>query len=86
MMIRSQEFPGSALPHPGEFLQAELATRRLSASRQAAEIGAPEDVVSDIIAGRGGVDEEIALKLAASLGLSAKFWLKLQQPYDLKSA
>lgn len=80
------ELPGFAPVHPGEILKDELAERGLSATRLAAEIGVPGNRVSEIIAGRRAISADTALRLAAYLGPSAKFWLNLQQTFDLGSA
>jgi len=78
--------PGFAPVHPGEILKDELAERGLSSTRLAAEIGVPGNRVSEIIAGRRSISADTALRLAAYLGPSAKFWLNLQQSYDLACA
>ena len=80
------ELPGFTPVHPGEVLKDELAERGLSAARLASEIGVPGNRVSEIVAGRRAISADTALRLAAYFGPSAKFWLNLQQTYDLGCA
>ncbi len=80
------ELPGFPPVHPGEILADELAARKLSASRLARELGVPANRLSEIIARRRAISADTALRLAAYLGTSARFWLNLQASYDLACA
>jgi len=71
--------------HPGEVLRDYLpaglaigeAARRLEVTRQA---------LSALLNGRAGVSAEMALRLEAALGTSAKMWIEIQAGYALWQA
>jgi len=71
--------------HPGEVLGEEfLKPLDVSAYRLAKEIGVPATRVSEILHGRRAITADTALRLAKYFGTSAKFWLGLQEDYDLE--
>ena len=71
--------------HPGEVLQEEfLIPLELSAYRLSKEIGIPQTRVSEIIKGRRRITADTALRLSYYFGTSAKFWLGLQDDYDIE--
>ncbi len=71
--------------HPGTVLQTEfLAPMGISAYRLAKDIGIPQTRVSQIIKGDRRVTADTALRLAKYFGNSAKFWLGLQDDFDLE--
>jgi len=71
--------------HPGEVLAEEFLTPLgVSAYRLAKEIGVPATRVSEILHGRRAITADTALRLAKYFGTSAKFWLGLQEDYDLE--
>jgi addiction module HigA family antidote len=71
--------------HPGEILQAEfLKPMGISAYRLAKETFIPQTRVSEIIKGNRRITADTALRLAKFLGTSAKFWLGLQDDFDLE--
>lgn len=72
--------------HPGEILAENLAEIGLSARAFATEIGVPHNRVAAILRGQRSVTADTALRLGRYFGTSAKFWLNLQQSYDLKIA
>jgi addiction module HigA family antidote len=73
--------------HPGELLRIEfLEGFGISQYRLAKEIGIPESRVSDIVLGKRAISADTALRLAAFFGNSARFWLNLQNVYDLQEA
>jgi addiction module HigA family antidote len=55
----------------------------LSASRLARDLGVPQNRISDILRGRRGVSADTVLRLERAFGVSAEFWLNLQQQHDL---
>jgi antitoxin HigA-1 len=77
---------GLAPTHPGEVLKDELAALGLSASAFAVALDVPANRISGIIAGKRAVTADTALRLGRFFGTSAKFWLNLQDLYDLKRA
>jgi addiction module HigA family antidote len=73
--------------HPGEILAEDvLAELGMSASQLAAVLGVPPNRISDIVRGRRGITADTALRLGRWLGTSPRFWLNLQQLYDLEVA
>jgi len=71
--------------HPGEVLGEEfLEPLDISAYRLAKEIGVPATRVSEILHGRRAITADTALRLAKYFGMSAKFWLGLQEDHDLE--
>lgn len=71
--------------HPGEVLMEEfLIPFEVSAYRLAKEIGIPQTRVSEILKGNRRITADTALRLSKYFGNSAKFWLGLQDDYDLE--
>ncbi|MEW6213316.1 MAG: HigA family addiction module antitoxin [Acidobacteriota bacterium] len=70
--------------HPGEMLLEEfLKPLGISQSAFAARLEISFSRLNEIVRGRRGVTPDIALRLAQVLGMSADFWLGLQQDWDL---
>tara|TARA_B100000508_G_scaffold140085_1_gene139965 strand:+ start:58252 stop:58551 length:300 start_codon:yes stop_codon:yes gene_type:complete len=71
--------------HPGEILQEEfLKPMEISAYRLAKETFIPQTRISEIIKGNRRITADTALRLAKFFGTTAKFWLGLQDDYDLE--
>jgi addiction module HigA family antidote len=65
--------------HPGEVLSEEfLKPLEISAYRLAKEIAIPQTRISEIIKGNRRITADTALRL------SAKFWLGLQDDFDIE--
>ena len=70
--------------HPGEMLLEEfLKPLGISQSAFAIRLGVSFPRLNEIIRGKRGVTPDTALRLARVLGMSAGFWLGLQQDWDL---
>lgn len=69
--------------HPGEILAEELAALGVSANALARALDVPPNRVTEILNGKRAVTADTALRLARYFGTSAKFWMNLQQSYDL---
>jgi addiction module HigA family antidote len=70
--------------HPGEMLLEEfIKPYGLSQTDFAARIGVSYPRLNELIHGKRGVTPDTALRLAQVLGMSADFWLGLQQDWDL---
>jgi len=70
--------------HPGEMLLEEfLKPLGFSQSTFAVRLGISFPRLNEIIRGKRGVTPDTALRLAQVLGMSADFWLGLQQDWDL---
>lgn len=73
--------------HPGEVLMAEfLEPLGLSQNALARAAGVPPRRIKEIVLGKRGITADTALRLAAALGTSERFWLGLQAEYDLEEA
>lgn len=71
--------------HPGEILQEEfLKPLEISAYRLAKETFIPQTRISEIIKGNRRFTADTALRLAKFFGTTAKFWLGMQDDYDLE--
>lgn len=71
--------------HPGEVLLEEfLIPFGVSAYKLAKDIGIPQTRVSEIIKGNRRITADTALRLSKYFGNSAKFWLGLQDDFDLE--
>ncbi len=70
--------------HPGEMLLEEfLRPLGISQSALAVRLGVSFPRLNEIIRGKRGVTPDTALRLAHVVGMSADFWLGLQQDCDL---
>ncbi len=73
--------------HPGEVLREEwLVPLGMNANQLAGALGVDRQKVYDIVNGKRGVSAEMALRLARWSGMSPRFWLGLQEHYDLEVA
>ena len=71
--------------HPGEILKEEfLLPLGITAYRLSKETFIPQTRVGEIIKGNRRITADTALRLSKYLGTSAKFWLGLQDDYDLE--
>ena len=71
--------------HPGEVLSEEfLKPMKVTAYRLSKDLGIPQTRISAIIKGKRGITADTALRLSMYFGTSAKFWLGLQDDYDIE--
>lgn len=72
---------------PGEVLLEEfLRPLGLSQTALARAMHVPPRRVNEIVLGKRTVTADTALRLARALGTSERFWLGLQDDYDLEAA
>ena len=70
--------------HPGEMLREEfLAPLGISQSAFAMQLGVSFPRLNEVINAKRSVTPDTALRLAQVTGMSADFWLGLQQDWDL---
>jgi antitoxin HigA-1 len=70
--------------HPGEILLEDfLKPLGLSQYRLAKALSVPPRRINEIVHGQRGVSADTALRLARFFGTSERFWLNLQNSYDL---
>ncbi|MEX1188211.1 MAG: HigA family addiction module antitoxin [Bacteroidia bacterium] len=71
--------------HPGEILQEEfLKPLEISAYRLSKDISIPQTRISEIVKGNRRITADTALRLSKYFGNSAKFWLGIQDDYDIE--
>lgn len=71
--------------HPGEILQEEfLAPLGITAYRLSKDISIPQTRISQIIKGQRRVTADTALRFSKYFGNSPKFWLGLQDDFDIE--
>ncbi len=73
--------------HPGEILLEDfLRPLEISQNRLSIEIGVEPRRVSEIVHGNRAITPDTALRLGRYLDTGPRFWLNLQQEYDLRIA
>jgi addiction module HigA family antidote len=71
--------------HPGEILQEEfLVPLEISAYKLSKDIGIPQTRISEIVKCNRRITADTALRLSKYFGNSAKFWLGLQDDFDIE--
>ena len=71
--------------HPGEILLEEfLKPMNITAYKLSKDIGIPQTRTSAIIKGDRSITADTALRLSLYFGTSPKFWLGLQDDFDLE--
>ncbi len=71
--------------HPGEILSEEfLVPFNISAYKLAKDIEIPQTRISEILKGNRRITADTALRLSKYFGNSAKFWLGLQDDFDIE--
>ena len=73
--------------HPGDVLLHDfLEPMDISQNKIARDISVPPRRVNEIVLGKRAITADTALRLACYFGNSEKFWLGLQDDYDLEEA
>ncbi len=71
--------------HPGEILLEEfLIPLEISAYRLSKDISIPQTRISEILKGNRRITADTALRLSKYFGNTAKFWLGLQDDFDIE--
>ena len=71
--------------HPGEVLLEEfLLPLNISAYRLSKDIGIPQTRISEILKSNRRITADTALRLSIYFGNSPKFWLGLQDDFDIE--
>ena len=71
--------------HPGEILKEEfLEPLEVTAYRLSKETFIPQTRIGEILKGNRRITADTALRLSKYFGTTAKFWLGLQDDYDLE--
>ncbi len=73
--------------HPGDVLLHDfLEPIDISQNKLARAISVPPRRINEIVLGKRAITADTALRLARYFGNSEKFWLGLQDDYDLEEA
>ncbi|MEO5624527.1 MAG: HigA family addiction module antitoxin [Dokdonella sp.] len=73
--------------HPGEILLAEfLEPLGISQNALARAADVPPRRINEIVLGKRSITADTAVRLAATLGTTERFWLGLQADFDLEEA
>lgn len=71
--------------HPGEILSEEfLKPLNVSQYKLAKDINVPARRINEIVRGKRSITADTALRLSRYFALSERFWLNLQERYDLE--
>ncbi len=71
--------------HPGEVLLEEfMIPLNITAYKLAKDIEVPQTRIAEIIKGKRRITADTAIRLSNYFGNSAKFWLGLQDDYDIE--
>jgi addiction module HigA family antidote len=71
--------------HPGEVLREEfLNPLNISAYRLSKDVEIPQTRISEILKGNRRITADTALRLSRYFGNSPKFWLGLQDDFDIE--
>jgi addiction module HigA family antidote len=71
--------------HPGEVLSEEfLIPLEITAYRLSKDLKIPQTRISEIIKGNRRITADTALRLSHYFGNSAKFWLGIQDDFDIE--
>ena len=71
--------------HPGEILNLEfLEPLEITAYRLSKDLKIPQTRISEIIKGNRRITADTALRLSKYFGNSAKFWLGIQDDFDIE--
>ena len=71
--------------HPGQVLLEEfLLPLNISAYKLAKDVDIPQTRISEIIKGNRRITADTALRFSKYFGNSAKFWLGLQDDFDIE--
>ena len=73
--------------HPGELLKEEfLNEMKISAYKLAKDLKIPQTRISQIIQRKRRISADTALRLSLYFNTSAKFWIGLQDDFDIEEA
>lgn len=70
-------------PHPGGLISEYLEDFEVSLRSLARNLGVSPAALSKVATGKTAISPEMALRLEAGLGISARLWMAMQATYDL---
>ena len=70
---------------PGEILREDfMEPQDISINQLARDLSVPPNRISEIVNGKRAITADTALRLERYFGVTAQFWLNLQNEYDLR--
>ena len=85
LSLKKRKMEKLANVHPGEILLYEfLEPLKITAYRLSKDLKIPQTRISEIIKGNRRITADTALRLSKYFGNSAKFWLGIQDDYDIE--
>jgi|SRR5690606_2186361 addiction module HigA family antidote len=85
LSLKNRKMEKLANVHPGEILNYEfLEPLEITAYRLSKDLRIPQTRISEIVKGNRRITVDTALRLSKYFGNSAKFWLGLQDDYDIE--
>ena len=70
---------------PGEILREDfMEPQDISINQLARDLSVPPNRISEIVNGKRAITADTALRLQRYFGVTAQFWLNLQNEYDLR--
>jgi addiction module HigA family antidote len=85
MIIKNKNMEKLANVHPGEiFFYEFLEPLEITAYRLSKDLKIPQTRISEIVKGNRRITADTALRLSKYFGNTAKFWLGLQDDYDIE--
>lgn len=72
--------------HPGQILSEELSELGVTPTELARQLQVPANRISQIVNGKRAITGDTALRLGRWFGMNPRFWLNLQQEYELMQA
>lgn len=73
-------------PHPGGLITEYMEDNNIGLRVLAKELGVSAPALSKVANGKASVSPEMAVRLEAGLGISARLWLSMQAACDLYKA
>ncbi len=85
LSLKNKKMEKLANVHPGEILNYEfLEPLEITAYRLSKDLKIPQTRISEIVKGNRRITADTALRLSKYFGNSAKFWLGLQDDFDIE--
>jgi len=73
-------------PHPGELLEEQLETLKISAREFSRRCGRSPKLITEILSGKAALEPETALQFERVLDIEANIWLRMEAEYRLSLA
>jgi HTH-type transcriptional regulator / antitoxin HigA len=83
MTVKLKNLIPAMSTHPGEILNDELDSRKISQKDFATDIGISVTQLNEVIKGKRNITADFALVLEKALGIDAKIWMNFQTAYEL---